>query len=122
MRSSKRLFLVSTPLDETKKTSANIVQRLLWHLKNLGFTIVKQRSSENQRLCLGDHESIKKEDVFLFHLPYASLRGNLAVSVVDVVALEGKSNIHLKFKDVDMLTHIKLNQYLHRKKVKIQAA
>ena len=68
------------------------------------------------------HESIKKEDVCLFHLPYASLRGNLAVSVVDVVALEGKSNIHLKFKDVDMLTHIKLNQYLHRKKVKIQAA
>ena len=68
------------------------------------------------------HESIKKEDVFLFHLPYASLRGNLTVSVVDVVALEGKSNVHLKFKDVDMLTHIKLNQYLHRKKVKIQAA
>ncbi len=67
-------------------------------------------------------EIIKKEDVFLFHLPYASLRGNLAVSVVDVVALQGKSNIHLKFKDVDMLTHIKLNQYLHRKKVKIQAA
>ena len=67
-------------------------------------------------------ESIKKEDVFLFHLPYSSLRGNLAVSVVDVVALEGKSNVHLKFKDIDMLTHIKLNQYLHRKKVKIQAA
>jgi len=67
-------------------------------------------------------ETIKKEDVFLFHLPYASLQGNLAVSVVDVVALEGKSNVHLKFKEVDMLTHIKLNQYLHRKKVKIQAA
>ena len=67
-------------------------------------------------------EGIKKEDILLFHLPYASLRGNLAVSVVDVVVLEGRSNVHLKFKDVDMLTHIKLNQYLHRKKVKIQAA
>ena len=67
-------------------------------------------------------ESIKKGDVLLFHLPFASLKGNLAVSAVNVVALKGKSNIHMKFKDVDMLTHIKLNQYLYRKKSINQAA
>ena len=67
-------------------------------------------------------KGIKKGDVFLFHLPFASLRGNLTVSAVNVESLKNKSNIHMMFKDVDMLTHIKLNQYLHRRKVRIQAA
>ena len=67
-------------------------------------------------------ESISKGDFFLFHLPYASLRENLAASVVEVVSKESKSYIHLKFKDIDLLTHMKLNQYLHRKKISIQAA
>tara|TARA_Y100001970_G_C14249389_1_gene870680 strand:+ start:2480 stop:3694 length:1215 start_codon:yes stop_codon:yes gene_type:complete len=65
---------------------------------------------------------IKEGDIFRFHLPFASLRGNLTVSAVNVVSLNKKSNIHMMFKDVDMLTHIKLNQYLHRKKNKTQAA
>ena len=67
-------------------------------------------------------DGIKKGDFFLFHLPYASLRENLVASVVEVVSGESQNHIHLKFKDVDMLTHIKLNQYLHRTKTTIQAA
>ncbi len=67
-------------------------------------------------------EGIKIGDVFLFHLPFASLRGNLAVSAVNIVSQKSKSNIHMMFKDIDMLTHIKLNQYLHRKKTRMKAA
>ena len=62
-------------------------------------------------------DGIKKEDVFLFHLPYASLRKNLAVSVRDVVSQEGLSDIHCEFCEVDMLTRMKINQYLHRRKI-----
>ena len=65
---------------------------------------------------------ILKDYYFLFHLPFASLRGNLAVSAVNVVSLNEKTNIHMMFRDVDMLTHIKLNQYLNRKKLRIKAA
>ena len=67
-------------------------------------------------------EGIKIGDVFLFHLPFASLRGNLAVSVVNIVSQNSKVNIHMMFRDIDMLTHIKLNQYLHRKKIRMKAA
>ena len=65
---------------------------------------------------------IKMEDVFLFHLPYASLRKKLAVSVLEVVSSEGLSDIHCEFRDVDMLTRMKLNQYLHRRKLSMEAA
>ena len=67
-------------------------------------------------------EGIKKGDFFFFHLPFASLRGNLAVSAVNVVSLNEKTNIHMMFRDLDMLTHIKLNQYLNRKKLRMKAA
>ena len=67
-------------------------------------------------------DGIKKEDVFLFHLPYASLRKKLAVSVLDVVSYEGLSDIHCEFRDEDMLTRMKLNQYLHRRKLSMEAA
>ena len=67
-------------------------------------------------------DGVKKGDFFLFHLPFASLRANLKASVVEVVSRESQSDIHLKFEDVDMLTHMKLNQYLHRRKISIQAA
>ena len=67
-------------------------------------------------------DGIKREDVFLFHLPYASLRKKLAVSVLDVVSHEGLNDIHCEFRDVDMLTRMKLNQYLHRRKLSIEAA
>ena len=52
----------------------------------------------------------------VFHWDFVVKKG------VNIVSLKEKSNIHMMFKDVDMLTHIKLNQYLHRRKIKIQAA
>ena len=67
-------------------------------------------------------DGIKREDVFLFHLPYASMRKKLAVSVLDVVPQEGLNDIHCEFHDVDMLTRMKLNQYLHRRKLSMEAA
>ena len=67
-------------------------------------------------------DGIKREDVFLFHLPYASLRKKLAVSVLDVVSHEGLNDIHCEFRDVDMLTRMKINQYLHRIRLSMDAA
>ena len=67
-------------------------------------------------------DGIKNEDVFIFHLPNASLRKKLAVSVINVVSHEGSSDIHCEFRDVDMLTRMKINQYLHRRKLIMEAA
>jgi len=67
-------------------------------------------------------QGINKGDVFLFHLPYASLRGNLAATVLNVVSRGGRNEIHFAFRDIDMLTHMKLNQYLHRIKLNMEAA
>ncbi len=67
-------------------------------------------------------DGIKKEDVLIFHLSYASLRKKLVVSVIDVVSHEGSSDIHCEFRDVDMLTRMKINQYLHRRKLSMEAA
>ena len=67
-------------------------------------------------------QGINKGDVFLFHLPYASLRENIAATVLDVIPHGAKVNLHFVFRDVDMLTHMKLNQYLHRKKHSMQVA
>tara|TARA_A100001011_G_C13954741_1_gene692737 strand:- start:28 stop:693 length:666 start_codon:yes stop_codon:yes gene_type:complete len=67
-------------------------------------------------------DAINREDVFVFHLPHASLRKKLAVSVLDVISHEGLSDIHCAFRDVDMLTRMKINQYLHRRKLSMEAA
>ena len=67
-------------------------------------------------------QGIKKSDVFLFHLPYASLRKNLAATVLDVIPRKGQVDLHFVFRDIDLLTHMKLNQYLHRIKLSMEAA
>ena len=86
--------------------------------------IIKDMSAGGIKVQLKElpSDGIKKEDVFLFHLPYASLRKKLAVSVLDVVSHEGLNDIHCEFRDVDMLTRMKLNQYLHRRKLSMEAA
>ena len=67
-------------------------------------------------------QGINKSDVFIFHLPYASLRKNLAASVLDIIPSNGQLHVHFVFRDIDMLTHMKLNQYLHRRKISMEAA
>ena len=67
-------------------------------------------------------QGINKSDVFLFHLPYASLRENLAATVLDVIPRSGHVDLHFVFRDIDMLTHMKINQYLHRRKQSMEAA
>ena len=67
-------------------------------------------------------QGINKGDAFLFHLPYASLHGNITATVVDMVSHGELNDIHCKFSEVDMLTRMKLNQYLHRKKLSMEAA
>ena len=86
--------------------------------------IIKDMSAGGIKVQLKElpSDGIKREDVFLFHLPYASLRKKLAVSVLDVVSHEGLNDIHCEFHDVDMLTRMKLNQYLHRRKLSMEAA
>ncbi len=64
---------------------------------------------------------ISPGDVMEFHLARANLRGVMAASVVRVVGNGGAHNLHLKFRDVDQLVRIKLNQYLHRAKKSQQA-
>ena len=82
--------------------------------------IIKDMSAGGIKVQIGElpPRGINKGDVFLFHLPNASLRGNLAVTVLDVLSRRGRNEIHFAFRDTDLLTHMKLNQYLHRKKSK----
>ena len=86
--------------------------------------IIKDMSAGGIKVQLKElpSDGIKREDVFLFHLPYASLRKKLAVSVLDVVSREEFNDIHCEFRDVDMLTRMKINQYLHRRKLSMEAA
>jgi len=86
--------------------------------------IIKDMSAGGIKVQLKElpSDGIKKEDVFLFHLPYASLRKKLVVSVLDVVSHEGLTDIHCEFRDLDMLTRMKINQYLHRRKLSMEAA
>ena len=86
--------------------------------------IIKDMSAGGIKVQLKElpSDEIKREDVFLFHLPYASLRKILAVSVLDVVSHEGLNDIHCEFRDMDMLTRMKLNQFLHRRKLSMEAA
>ena len=86
--------------------------------------IIKDLSAGGLKVQLSElpPQGIKKSDVFLFHLPYASLRKNLAASVLDVIPSNGKVDVHFVFCNIDMLTHMKLNQYLHRRKLSMEAA
>ncbi len=86
--------------------------------------IIKDMSAGGIKVQLGElpEQGINNDDVFLFHLPYSSMRKKLAAAVLDVVSRGGLNDIHLKFRDVDMLTRMKLNQYLHRRKISMEAA
>ena len=86
--------------------------------------IVKDMSAGGIKVQLKElpSDGIKREDVFIFHLPYASLHKKLAVSVLDLVSHEGLTDVHCEFLDVDMLTRMKINQYLHRIKLSMEAA
>ena len=94
----------------------------LQHQKLSG--IIKDMSAGGLKVHLHElpPQGINKSDVFLFHLPYASLRENLAATVLDVIPHNGEIDLHFVFRDIDMLTHMKLNQYLHRKKLSMEAA
>jgi hypothetical protein len=46
----------------------------------------------------------------------------MLANVVRVVDKGGLFNLHLRFRNVDQLMRIKLNQYLHRAKKSKQAA
>jgi hypothetical protein len=86
--------------------------------------IIKDLSAGGLKVQLDElpPQGINKSDVFLFHLPYASLRKNLAASVLDVIPSNGQIDVHFVFRDIDLLTHMKLNQYLHRRKLSMEAA
>ena len=86
--------------------------------------IIKDMSAGGLKVQLDElpPQGINKSDVFLFHLPYASLRENLAATVLDVIPRNGSVDLHFVFRDTDMLTHMKLNQYLHRKKLSMEVA
>ena len=86
--------------------------------------IVKYMSAGGIKVQLKElpPDGIKREDVFIFHLPYASLRKKLAVSVLDLVSNEGLAYVHCEFLDMDMLSRMKINQYLHRRKLSMEAA
>jgi len=88
------------------------------------YGIIKDMSAGGVKVQLKElpSDGIKSDDIFLFHLPHASLRNKLVVSVLDVVSHEGLNDIHCEFRDVDMLTRMKLNQYLHRRKLSMEAA
>ncbi|MBC8257533.1 MAG: PilZ domain-containing protein [SAR324 cluster bacterium] len=86
--------------------------------------MIKDMSTGGMKVQLDElpPQGINKGDIFLFHLPHASLRRDIAATVLDVITGEGGFNLHFEFCDVDMLTRMKLNQYLHRRKTGAQAA
>lgn len=59
---------------------------------------------------------IDSEHKVLFHLKYASLRRDLVGEVLNVLKLKQYYAAHLRFQDNDMLTRMRLSQYLHRVK------
>lgn len=63
-----------------------------------------------------DGGKLHQKDVLLYHLPKASMREDLASSVLSMAPKNQSCELHLKYVNVDRLTHMKLNQYLHRMK------
>ena len=63
----------------------------------------------------------KNGEILLFHLSGASLRENMAATVLATIPSSKQLNVHLQFRDSNALMRIKLLQFLHRYK-KQQAA
>ena len=66
-------------------------------------------------------DPLKNGEILLFHLSGASLRENMAATVLATIPSGKQLNVHLQFRDSNALTRIKLLQFLHRYK-KQQAA
>lgn len=67
-------------------------------------------------------EPLKQGDILLFHLPGASLREDLAATVLATIPRGKQMDVHMKFQDSNPLTRIKLLQFLHRVKKQRSAA
>ena len=75
---------------------------------------IKDMSGGGMKLQMKDLQGLNKEDVLIFHLSRASLRRDLAASVMNIVPRGGLYDLHLKYRDNDTITKMKINQYLHR--------
>ena len=75
---------------------------------------IKDMSGGGMKLQMKDLQGLNKDDVLIFHLSMASLRRDLAASVMNIVPRGGLYDLHLKYRDNDTITKMKINQYLHR--------
>ena len=75
---------------------------------------IKDMSGGGMKLQMKDLQGLNKDDVLIFHLSRASLRRDLAASVMNIVPRGGLYDLHLKYRDNDTITKMKINQYLHR--------
>ena len=75
---------------------------------------IKDMSGGGMKLQMKDLQGLNKDDVLIFHLSRASLRRDLAASVMNIVPRGGLYDLHLKYRDNDTITKIKINQDLHR--------
>jgi c-di-GMP-binding flagellar brake protein YcgR len=76
--------------------------------------LIKDMSAGGMKLQMENLQGLEKGDVLIFHLSTASLRRDLAASVMNIVPRGGLYDLHLKFRDNDVITRMKINQYLHR--------
>ena len=76
--------------------------------------MIKDMSAGGMKLQVNQLQGISKSDVLVFHLPQASMRRDLAASVMNIVERGGLYDLHMKFRDNDTITRMKINQYLHR--------
>ena len=75
---------------------------------------IKDMSGGGMKLQMKDLQGLNKDDVLIFHLSRASIRRDLAASVMNIVPRGGLYDLHLKYRDNDTITKMKINQYLHR--------
>ena len=75
---------------------------------------IKDMSGGGMKLQMKDLQGLNKDDVLIFHLSRSSLRRDLAASVMNIVPRGGLYDLHLKYRDNDTITKMKINQYLHR--------
>ena len=83
--------------------------------------MIRDMSTGGMKLQLRELQGIDKGDVLIFHMPSASLRRDIAASVMNIVARGGLYDMHMKFRDNDTITRMKINQFLHRATKNIEA-
>ena len=77
-------------------------------------SLIRDMSAGGMKIQMDDLQGLTKGDVLVFHLPRASLRRDLAASLTNIVPRGGMNDLHFKFRDIDTITKMKINQYLHR--------